>query len=68
MIDLLVALAIVGWSAADLPLSTSGLVTGPNSRVTLTNTADQAVTAWALATVTHSAGGRIAKSKSPTGT
>jgi hypothetical protein len=59
MIDLLVALAIVGWgNAADLPLSTSGLVTGPNSRVTLTNTADQPVTAWALATVTHSAGGR----------
>jgi hypothetical protein len=58
MIDLLAALTIVaGMSAADLPLATSRLVVGPNSRVTLTNTADQPVTAWGLATITHPAGG-----------
>jgi len=53
------ALALVaGAAAADLPLTTSHLVVGPNSRVTLTNTANQPVTAWALATVTHQPGGR----------
>jgi hypothetical protein len=58
MIDLLAALTIVaGMSAADLPLATSRLVVGPNSRVTLTNTADQPVTAWGLATITHPTGG-----------
>ena len=59
MISHLVALTILaGASAADLPVSTSALVTGPNSRVTLTNTTDQPVTAWALATVTHPSGDR----------
>ncbi len=57
MICLLAAFAIV-VAAADLPVTASHLVVGPNSRVTLTNTADQAVTAWALATVTHPADGR----------
>jgi len=59
MIHHLIALTILAAvNAVDLPLSTSDLVTGPHSRVTLTNKADQAVTAWALATVTHSTGGR----------
>ncbi|HWF84602.1 MAG TPA: hypothetical protein VG222_07145 [Vicinamibacterales bacterium] len=59
MIHLLAALAVVASvSAADMPLTASHLVVGPNSRVTLTNTADQPVTAWGLATVTHPAGGR----------
>jgi len=58
MISMLVALTVAVGVSADLPLSTTDLVTGPNSRVTLTNTADQPVTAWALATVTHPGGGR----------
>ncbi len=59
MIHLLAALTVVASvSAADVPLTASHLVVGPNSRVTLTNTADQPVTAWGLATVTHPAGGR----------
>ena len=50
-------------------LTTSHLVVGPNSRVTLTNTASQPVTAWALATVTQRpAAGRTGKWKSPTAT
>jgi hypothetical protein len=59
MIHLLAALTILApLSAADLPLTTSHLVVGTNSRVTLTNTAEQPVTAWGLATITHPAGGR----------
>lgn len=59
MIHLLAALTVVASvSAADLPLTTSHLVAGTNSRVTLTNTANQPVTAWGLATITHPAGGR----------
>jgi hypothetical protein len=44
--------------AADLPLSVSRVVTGPQSRVTLTNTSRQPVTAWSLAATTHTDGGR----------
>lgn len=47
-----------GVAAADLPLTASRLVAGPNSRVTLTSTADQPITAWGLATITHPADGR----------
>jgi hypothetical protein len=46
---------MAAWLAAfapDLPLTVSGLVSGPKSRVTLTNTAKQPVTAWSLATIT----------------
>lgn len=59
MTSLFAALVLLaGVAAADLPLTTSHLVVGPNSRVTLTNTADQPVTAWGLATITHPADGR----------
>ena len=59
MIALFAALALVaGVAPADLPLATSHLIVGPNSRVTLTNTASQPITAWALATVSQQAGGR----------
>jgi len=44
---------LTGIAAADLPLTVSHIVTGPASRVTLTNTAAQPVTAWSLATLTH---------------
>jgi hypothetical protein len=47
-----------GVAAADLPLTASHLVAGPNSRVTLTSKADQPITAWGLATITHPADGR----------
>ncbi len=43
--------------AADLPVVADRLVTGQRARVTLTNTAAQPVTAWALAVVTPSPGG-----------
>jgi hypothetical protein len=53
------ALAVGGWlAAADLPVTLSQVVTGPSSHVTLTNTAGQAVTAWALATTTRAETGR----------
>jgi len=43
---------------ADAPLVADHLVTGQHAHVTLTNTANQPVTAWALAVVTHQADGR----------
>ena len=42
-----------------LPLTATGLVIGPSSHVTLTNTATQPVTAWALATSIPQDSGRI---------
>ena len=47
----LLAAAWVAAAAPDFPLSIRGVVTGPNSRATLTNTATQPITAWSLATV-----------------
>jgi len=53
------ALALGGWlAAADLPVTISQVATGPASHVTLTNTASQPVTAWALATTTRTETGR----------
>jgi hypothetical protein len=53
------ALALGGWlAAADLPVTISQVATGPASHVTLTNTASQPVTAWALATTTRAETGR----------
>jgi hypothetical protein len=48
------------WTAAPdpMPLAISALVTGPQSRVTLTNTATQPVTAWSLVTIVQQEGGR----------
>jgi hypothetical protein len=56
---MLLALVFALQLAADaLPLTADHLVTGPHAHVTLTNTARQPVTAWALAIVTHPAPGR----------
>jgi hypothetical protein len=44
--------------AADLPLVISKVVTGPVSHVELTNTSNQAATAWSLAITTHPGEGR----------
>jgi hypothetical protein len=53
------ALALGGWlAAADLPVTISQVATGPASHVMLTNTANQPVTAWALATTTRAETGR----------
>jgi hypothetical protein len=54
-----VAAAWVATAAPDLPLTITGLVTGPKSRVTLTNTAAQPITAWSLATVVQQDSGRV---------
>jgi hypothetical protein len=45
--------------AADSPLIVSDLVTGDSSHVRLTNTGRQPVTAWSLAAITESDGGRM---------
>ncbi len=45
--------------AADLPVVASHLVTGPDSRVDLTNTSSQPATAWTLALTTREADGRV---------
>ena len=42
-----------------MPVTVSGLVTGPSSRVTLTNTASQPVTAWAVSTSVPKEGGTV---------
>ena len=55
MLSLLVALHLI---ADGFPLVADHLVTGPHAHVTVTNTAAQSVTAWALAVVTHPAPGR----------
>jgi hypothetical protein len=44
--------------ATEIPVTISNLVTGPKSRVQLTNTSKQPITAWVLATTTHAQGGR----------
>ena len=49
---LVVGLAATVLQGADLPVVASALVTGPVSRVDLTNTATQPVTAWTLVTTT----------------
>jgi hypothetical protein len=51
-------LLTAGVSPSDMPLSVGPLVTGPPSRVQLTNTSRQPVTAWSLAATTHAEGGR----------
>ena len=45
-------------ASADLPVTLSQLVTGPQSHVRLTNTASQPVTAWAVSTITVGADGK----------
>src|SRR5260370_41119621 len=53
------ALALGSWlAAADLPVTITQVATGPASHVTLTNTASQPATAWALATTTRAETGR----------
>jgi hypothetical protein len=52
-------LALGGWlAAADLPVTISQIATGSSAHVTLTNTGNQPVTAWALATTTRAETGR----------
>jgi hypothetical protein len=55
MLPLLLAIRLV---ADGFPLLVDRLVTGQRAHVTLTNTAQQPVTAWALAIVTHPGPGR----------
>jgi hypothetical protein len=55
---LLLAASIAAAPPA-LPLAVSALVKGPQSHVTLTNTAHQPVTAWALATLIPQDNGRV---------
>src|SRR6266478_172223 len=52
-----VLLATVVYST-EMPVTVSNLVTGPQSRVRLTNTSKQPVTAWSLATTMQAEGGR----------
>jgi hypothetical protein len=52
-----VLLATVVYTT-EMPVTVSNLVTGPKSRVQLTNTSKQPVTAWSLATTTQAEGGR----------
>jgi hypothetical protein len=44
--------------ADDFPMTADHLVTGPNSRILLTNTADQPITSWALAITTPTVAGQ----------
>lgn len=53
-----VLILLAHLTAADMPLVADHLVTGPNSRITLTSTANQPITAWALAVTTHPVPGR----------
>ena len=55
---MLVMILLAHLLAADIPLVADHLVTGPNSHVTLTSTANQPITAWALAVTTHPGPGR----------
>jgi hypothetical protein len=50
------AFAAVVVFAAEIPLTVSDVVTGPESHVRLTNTSTQPVTAWSLAATTQSGG------------
>jgi hypothetical protein len=52
---LLASAVLVG---AEFPLTADHLVRGPNSRVRLTNTGDQPITAWALAMTTQNPAGQ----------
>jgi hypothetical protein len=55
---LVLALISTVLPAADAPLKVTDVITGPSSRVRLTNTSTQPVTAWSLAATTTSATGR----------
>jgi hypothetical protein len=55
----MIALVLAAHLVADgMPVVADRLVTGQHAHVTLTNNANQPVTAWALAIVTHAAPGR----------
>jgi len=51
-------LASAANAAAQMPLTVGDVVTGPSSRVRVTNTSSQPVTAWSLAATSTSPGGR----------
>jgi hypothetical protein len=51
--------ALVSAVQPEMPILVSGLVTGASSRVTLTNSAPQPVTAWALTTSSPQENGRV---------
>ena len=55
---MVLTLFLLHLAAVELPLTADRLVTGPKSHVTLTNTANQPITAWALAVTTHPDPGR----------
>jgi hypothetical protein len=55
---MVVMILVVHLIAAELPLVADHLVTGPKSHVMLTNRANQPITAWALAVITHPDVGR----------
>jgi len=54
----MIAIMLAAHLLADVPLVADHVVTGQHGHVTLTNTANQPVTAWALAVVTHQPDGR----------
>jgi hypothetical protein len=61
MLSFLLALFAQTAAPPAMPVTVSGLTTGPSSRVTLTNTASQPVTAWAVSTSIPKEGGRISR-------
>src|SRR5262249_5794851 len=52
-----VAMSAVLAAASDMPLRVGDVVTGAQSRVRVTNTSHQPVTAWSLAAISHTARG-----------
>src|SRR5205814_3042075 len=56
---MLCCLAAAAMAAADLPVVANHFVTGPMSRVELTNTANQPVTAWTLVVTTKEKDGTV---------
>jgi hypothetical protein len=53
LMTLVSAVAMSSVLAADVPIRVSGVTTGPVTRVRLTNTANQPITAWSLAMITR---------------
>ena len=58
-VSVLLLAAAIAAAPPELPVTVSALVKGPQSHVTLTNTANQPATAWALATVIPQENGRV---------
>jgi hypothetical protein len=58
LIAMFAVILAISLTAESLPLVADHVVTGPQSHVTLTNTARQPITAWAMAVLTHPEPGR----------